>query len=74
MNDSEDEAATDVKAGGEFADQNPTITCTTCLAEVRPDNIARHFDWHIDVGHHTDDAQRERTDTSDDETSSGSDD
>ncbi|MBB6628541.1 hypothetical protein H5V45_14545 [Nocardioides sp. KIGAM211] len=67
MSDSEAAATTDDQtqgqgehqAGGEFADPNATVTCTTCLAEIKPDNIGKHFNWHVDVGDHTDDAQRE---------------
>lgn len=66
MSDSEAPAQTDTRtqaqAGGELAVPDATVTCTTCLAEVRADNIGKHFDWHVDVGHHTDAAQRERPD------------
>jgi hypothetical protein len=23
-----------------------TITCETCSAEIRPDNVDAHFEWH----------------------------
>ncbi len=76
MSDSEAPAENDVQtqhqAGGEFADPNATVTCTTCLSEVKADNIGRHFNWHVDVGDHTDEAQRERPDASESESESGS--